>query len=333
LSDLRIRQLQQWLAQQFPCIEPTLKAMNGDAGFRRYFRFSAGNQQFIAVDSPSEYCNNSAFIAIQKKLSEVQINVPEIVAVDEKSGFFCLSDLGDNLLSNDITLDNMAQRYQQAINLLPQIAQLTPAGLPCYDAAFIKMELIIFIDWLLVKHLDITLTMLQQKKLQQSFELLIDNALEQPQVTMHRDFHSRNIMRLSQGELAVIDFQDAVVGPITYDVVSLLRDCYVKWPGEKISPLFCYFCQLMSKQLSLPAYSDQQWLRWFDLMGLQRHIKASGIFARLYHRDGKGGYLADIPLTLSYIVEVSGHYPELQFLHDLVKKTVLPAALNKAKIE
>ena len=324
-------QLQQWLAQQFSPLKPQLKTMNGDAGFRRYFRFSAGHEKFIAVDSPIDQCNNSAFIEIQRKLIAGHIKVPEIIAVDEKSGFFCLSDLGDNLLSNDITSENMAQRYQQAIDLLPQIAQLSPAGLPCYDAAFIKMELTIFIEWLLEKHLNISLTIQQHKQLQQSFQLLINNALEQPQVCMHRDFHSRNLMMLSQGELAVIDFQDAVVGPITYDVVSLLRDCYLKWPVEKISPLFCYFCQLMSEQLSLPVHSHQQWLRWFDLMGLQRHIKASGIFARLYHRDGKGSYLSDIPLTLSYIVEISGDYPELQFLHDFVKETVVPAALNIEK--
>ncbi len=329
MADIRIKQLQLWLAQQFTDVQ--LSAMNGDAGFRRYFRFTDNAQNFIAVDSPTDKCNNLAFVDIQKKLLTRNIKVPELIAVDQAQGFFCLSDLGKNHLSDNISAENMAQRYQQAIALLPDIAQLEPHGLPVYDRAFIEMELHIFVEWLIAKHLKISLTNAQYSSLQQNFELLISNALEQPQVSMHRDFHSRNLMILDGGELAVIDFQDAVIGPITYDIVSLLRDCYQKWPYKNIAPLFDSFSQLITEQLCLPSYSQQQWLRWFDLMGLQRHIKASGIFARLYHRDGKGNYLSDIPLTLSYIVDVTKQYAELQFLHQFIAETVLPAVVHKAK--
>ena len=307
---------------------PQLIAMSGDAGFRRYFRFTKDKENLIAVDSPTDKCNNDAFIKVQKKLLAKGIQVPKILAVDEVAGFFCLSDLGDNLLGDELTLTNMAARYQQAITLLPKIAMVDQVGLPCYDRAFVEVELSIFIEWLLNEHLSISLTSQEKSSLAENFDVLIQSALEQPQVSMHRDFHSRNLMCLANGELGVIDFQDAVVGPITYDIVSLLRDCYVKWPYEQVNELFLSFCTLITEQLSLPNYSPDQWQRWFDLMGLQRHIKASGIFARLFHRDHKQGYLNDIPLTLSYIIDISEKYSELHFLHQLVKESVLPALMK-----
>jgi len=299
--------------------------MSGDAGFRRYFRFTNGSEKFIAVDSPIDKCNNTAFINVQKKLLANGIQVPKIFAVDEIAGFFCLSDLGDKLLGDELTASNMAARYKQAITLLPKIATTDQVGLPCFDHAFVETELTIFIEWLLNEHLNISLTDQDQSSLTDNFNVLIQSALDQPQVSMHRDFHSRNLMCLTDDELGVIDFQDAVVGPITYDIVSLLRDCYIKWPDKNVEELFSYYCTLITKELSLPNYSQTQWQRWFDLMGLQRHIKASGIFSRLFHRDNKNGYLKDIPLTLSYIVDVSKKYSELKFLHDLVKDIVLPA--------
>jgi len=325
LRDIRKLQLQQWLAEQFMIQPPQINSMNGDAGFRRYFRFQHNNENLIAVDSPSEKCNNSAFVTVQKCLTAQGIQVPKIVQVNENLGFFCLSDLGDNLLADNLTTESMTGLYQQAIALLPKIAGMKKESLPCYDREFVQLELTIFVEWLLEHHLALSLTHQQKAELQQSFEVLIDNALEQPQVSMHRDFHSRNLMCLTNGDLGVIDFQDAVVGPITYDIVSLLRDCYIKWPDKNVEELFSYYCTLITKELSLPNYSQTQWQRWFDLMGLQRHIKASGIFSRLFHRDNKNGYLKDIPLTLSYIVDVSKKYSELKFLHDLVKDIVLPA--------
>ncbi|MDT0603149.1 aminoglycoside phosphotransferase family protein [Thalassotalea castellviae] len=328
MENLRQKQLTQWLMDFFLLEKCVLTSMNGDAGFRRYFRFQKDEQSFIAVDSPVDKCNNSAFLSVQKQLTQVGVKVPEVLACDEQQGFMCLSDLGNCELSTVLTLDNMAIHYQQAILLLPKIASIPQQNLPVYDKAFVQLELDIFSKWLLHKHLDIQLTHEQEIQLQTCFDFLISNALEQPQVVMHRDFHSRNLM-LVDNELAVIDFQDAVIGPITYDVVSLLRDCYVKWPREQIMPLLDYFVGRMSSQFSLQHINAQQWQQWFDLMGLQRHIKASGIFARLYHRDDKPSYLSDIPLTLSYIVDISAQYPECYFLESLVTNTVMPKLSQK----
>ncbi len=321
-----------------------LQAMTGDAGFRQYYRFNVQKQSFIAVDAPPQYSNNQAFVAIGLALSAQQVTVPKIIAADLTQGFFCLSDFGDQLLADDLlNTENSEQvklTYLKAIKLLPLIAatQVTTDkasgdqgqnnehySLPLYDKAFIDLELGIFTQWLIDKHLNIKLSCEDKAKLEQCFDTLSISALSQPKVTMHRDFHSRNIMVLNDGSLGVIDFQDAVVGPITYDIVSLLRDCYTRWPEDVIQPLFKTFCQLMSKQYDLDHVSETQWQQWFDLMGLQRHLKASGIFCRLFYRDNKSSYLKDIPLTLSYIEDISGHYPQLSFLHQLIKDRVIPA--------
>ena len=332
MEDLRQRQLTQWLIDSFSLEKCELTSMNGDAGFRRYFRFEMKNQSLIAVDTPGDKCNNTAFIYMQQQLKQAGIKVPDVVAFAEQQGFMCLSDLGTQELSSVLHANNMAEYYQQAILLLPKIANIPQKNLPIYDKAFIQRELDIFNEWLLAEHLNIQLTFDEKKQLQTGFDFLIDSALEQPKVVMHRDFHSRNLM-LVNNELAAIDFQDAVIGPITYDVASLLRDCYLKWPIEQISPLFSYFIDIMSAQFSLQHIHAQQWKKWFDLMGMQRHIKASGIFARLYHRDQKPNYLADIPLTLSYIVDISAEYPECDFIQRLIVDRVIPKLEKKLAVE
>jgi aminoglycoside/choline kinase family phosphotransferase len=324
-------ELETWLKQHFSNESITLRALTGDAGFRVYYRFNVNGQSFIAVDAPPRNSNNDAFVKIQGALSTQGILVPQIIALDKQAGFFCLSDLGDILFADTVNLDNMVERYIKAIDLLPLISNLDfdkKEPLPVYDRAFIELELGIFQEWLLSKHLGIKLSETELEKLSRCFELLINNALSQPQVTMHRDYHSRNIMVLSDNQLGIIDFQDAVQGPITYDAVSLLRDCYIRWPQKDVDALFAYFCQKMTDQYSLTSVDESQWRLWFDLMGLQRHIKAAGIFARLLHRDNKANYLKDIPLTLEYIIDVSRSYPELMFLHKLVKDLVLPEFLQ-----
>jgi len=310
--------------------------MSGDAGFRCYYRFSYQGNSFIAVDAPNDKSDNAAFIFMQKLLSQQNILVPEIVAVDLSLGFFCLSDFGNVLLSETLTLDNMSSVYKQAIDILPKVH----LGLSCednsiahYDQAFVKRELDIFTEWLIQKHLSITLSESEQTQLNTCFALLTENMLAQPQVLVHRDYHSRNIMVLESDELGVIDFQDAVIGPITYDIVSLLRDCYVRWPQDKISELLQYYIELICLQTNsanITTITNAQWQRWFDLTGMQRHIKASGIFARLHHRDGKSGYLNDIPLTLSYLVDISEQYDEFKFLHQLLSERILPAMNQKS---
>lgn len=324
INDVRQSQLITWLCQVFSAEKIALIAMNGDAGFRRYFRFHFKNQTYIAVDSPLQWCNNAAFTHIQGLFEQANIEVPKIIAQDGEAGFFCLSDLGDTLLSDVVNLHNMTPYYQQAIDLLPKISSLSCQTLPIFDEKFIQTELNIFTEWLLDKHLAIVLSSQEQQQLEQCFAVLTANALAQPQITMHRDFHSRNIMQTTEKQLAIIDFQDAVHGPITYDIVSLLRDCYLKWPTENVTDLLDYFIELQTEQHNLTGVTRTQWQVWFDLMGLQRHIKASGIFARLYHRDNKTSYLKDIPLTLSYIVDISQQYASLSFLAKLVSEKVLP---------
>ncbi|WP_147301980.1 aminoglycoside phosphotransferase family protein [Thalassotalea euphylliae] len=338
----RIHELAQWL-EQSGFSSPQLVAMTGDAGFRCYYRFSFQNVDYIAVDAPPKYCNNSAFLAIANQLAEHSINVPKIYAYDLAKGFFCLQDFGRCLLADVLSDESMPTWYKEAIDLLPSIAQTvkTP-DMPVFDRAFVETELSIFTEWLLAKYLRLTLSADEQAMLEQSFTCLVDNTLEQPQVFMHRDFHSRNLMVLgdkqsSAAQLGVIDFQDAVLGPITYDVVSLLRDCYVKWPAEQIAPLFEYFVAQMSQASVTTSLADipfTTWQRWFDLTGLQRHIKASGIFARLLLRDNKAGYIKDIPLTLSYIVDIASQYEELTPLAQFVESRVIPAVaeLNQEQV-
>ncbi len=335
--DARITRLSHWLCQVFNCPEVQLTPLLGDAGFRRYFRLEHQTRSYIVVDSPVATSNNQAFIKVQGYLAQQNVQVPAIIACDKEQGFMCLTDFGNTLLAHQLTLENMPSLYQQAIDLLPSIAtselnkQISDFSLPIYDKAFIELELSIFTQWLLEKHLAIFLSEKEHQQLALCFDLLVNNALEQPQVMMHRDFHSRNIMVLTDNSLGIIDFQDAVIGPITYDIVSLLRDCYIKWPQDKISPLFRHYCQTMSQVLSLEPISIAQWQRWFDLMGMQRHLKASGIFCRLWHRDGKNSYLKDIPLTLSYVVDISAQYPELGFIHQLLVNKVLPRLATKTK--
>lgn len=298
--------------------------MDGDAGFRRYFRFTHLNKDYIAVDAPIDYCNNEQFVYISNYLAELGIRVPKIHHYDKEYGYFCLEDLGKTLLADVLTPESVEAYYQSALSPLYLLskAELSQVELPDYDAAFIHTELNIFTEWLLDKHLALTLTTQEQKLIAQTNEVLVASALEQPKVVMHRDYHSRNIMLSNLNDLAVIDFQDAVKGPITYDVVSLLRDCYVRWPTTLVNKIFDNFCEHVSQELTL-SVSKEQWRRWFDLMGMQRHIKASGIFARLNYRDGKTHYMKDIPLTLNYIVDVCKLYPELNDFGQFVERRVL----------
>lgn len=338
LQESRYLQLKRWLSavlsSEKECLTHDLSSMTGDAGFRRYYRFQYNGQSLIAVDAPPLLSNNEAFVAIQKAFSSHDLFVPQIVACDLDQGFFCITDFGNKLLADEVEglTESGAVKayYEKAIQLIPTIASTNIAvtdnySLPIYDKEFIHRELTIFSEWLLEKHLNINLSPAEVKQLDLCFDFLIDSAAAQPQVTVHRDYHSRNIMVIENKKLGIIDFQDAVIGPVTYDIVSLLRDCYIKYSDEMITPLFKYFCQLAEEKYNLSDITPQQWRQWFDLMGLQRHLKASGIFCRLYYRDNKSGYLNDIPLTLSYIEEISELYPQLSFLNQLMTEKVQPA--------
>jgi hypothetical protein len=330
--DPRKKQLEQWCAQHFNLDTVALSDVSGDASFRRYFRYQTGAKAFILMDAPPEKEDSSRFVSIGQHWYRQGIPVPAILNEDLAQGFMLLEDFGDRqlfsaLLSNAKPDVSKGQRlYSKAISLLHKIQDIDDDSrhpLPPYDEALFRREMALFTDWLLAEALALSLDSNVAKALQQNFDTLVNCALAQVQVPVHRDYHSRNLMLRPDNSIGLIDFQDAVSGPYTYDLVSLLRDCYVAWPQSLITEL-CQTYQRQTTHAKISQLTRQHFQRDFDLMGLQRHLKAAGIFARLALRDGKVGYLDDIPRTLNYIVEVSGKYPELSALHQLVTTHVLP---------
>jgi aminoglycoside/choline kinase family phosphotransferase len=337
-SDLRFSQLSTWLAHFFN--QPVeLDLICGDASFRRYFRLTHNGKRYIVADSPVELVPIAPFIAVADAYHKAGVLVPEVVHFCRDNGFMLQTDVGEQQLLSKLTPSTVTAYYQQALRQLIPISRVVETtdrlvqphltqSLPYYDTEFVSRELSIFTEWLIGALLQYQTSAAEQAMLSRSFDLLIDNVAQQPKVGMHRDFHSRNLMinhDQDSERLAVIDFQDAVKGPISYDAVSLLRDCYVRWPDDIVQPLIRYHFELLKQHRLLDdklAFSTYQ--QWFDLMGLQRHIKAAGIFARLNLRDGKTGYMKDIPLTLEYIIDIAGKYPQLTELSEWVKNIVLP---------
>lgn len=331
--DSRQQQLARWCAQQIKQEKLTLSVVSGDASFRRYFRFQHQQTSYIAMDAPPEKEDSTSFVAIAQHWFKAGIQVPEILAFDLEQGFLLLSDQGDELLLSHLLVNGQCKLesgdhyYQKAFAALSQIQALCAPEdypLPPYDRALLHREMSLFTDWLIREKLGIVLNDSESQMFSSLFEALENSALEQDQVCVHRDFHSRNLMVLTDGELGVLDFQDAVLGPITYDLVSLLRDCYIAWPREKVIE-WCQSYYRLAGQSGLTQCSEQTFKRWFDWMGLQRHLKAAGIFARLSLRDGKHGYLDDIPRTVNYLLEVSSEYPELGAFSEWLRSTMLPA--------
>lgn len=339
MEDARQQQLMRWLKTLPIAPNGHLQVVSGDASFRRYFRYLHGRTWYVAVDAPPPHESLQPFMAVAKAYRSAGINAPGIHACDEDNGFMVLDDFGDTLLFSRLADESEASAwYQQALSILPAIMRTTGTelgALPNYDEALLQRELSLFSDWLVQHHLGHELTSEQHEVWHNACELLIDNALQQPQVGVHRDFHSRNLMSVDNTNraLGVIDFQDAVKGPITYDAVSLLRDCYVQWPTELVSECIDFLHQrLQTERLLDNNVSRTLFQRWFDLMGIQRHLKAAGIFARLRHRDGKFGYMADVPRTLQYILQVSAKYDELKDFHIWVQ-AVEQALANETKRE
>ena len=285
-----------------------LEAIAGDASARRYFRLRQGERSFIAVEAPPESQKNHEFLAIQKLLLGGGIRVPALYGADLARGFMLLEDFGDRLLLDELNSSSVDGCYRQAFELLQLMGDVDP-GDPCwprYDDALFSEELSRFPQWFVQSLLGVPLP---EETLWRAFaECLKANALAQPTVLVHRDFHSRNLMPQADGALGLIDFQDAVIGPVTYDLVSLLRDCYIRWQPEQVEAWALEYLQMQQRCGKLVDVEPQQFLRWFDLMGLQRHIKVLGTFARLYLRDQKPSYLADLPLVIRYVQEMLSRY-------------------------
>jgi len=321
----RYNSLQNWLTEILGTSAFNLKPASEDASFRTYHRLFLKNKTFIVMDAPPEQENCKVFIKITKKLRACDVNVPIIHNVNIEQGFLLLSDLGNDLYLNKLNKSSIYELYSDALSTLVAIQVLVNVGgVDEYDKSLLISEMNLFREWLIEKHLNIKLSDSQVKILTTLFDLLVNNALQQPKVFVHRDFHSRNLMVTKENNPGVIDYQDAVYGPISYDLVSILKDCYIKWPKEEIDKWIDFYLNKLYEEKAQYRINRDEFVRWFDLMGVQRHLKASGIFARLSHRDGKHNFLEDIPRTLSYILDLKETYEELQPICIILEELVLP---------
>ncbi len=321
----RLAQIHHWLRHDLGLADYEITPASADASFRRYFRVQLPEESRIVMDAPPEREDSHPFVTLARRLRAIGLHVPEIYAEALDRGFLLLSDLGTRQYLDELNPESVERLYGDALGALAALQACGPqAGeLPPYDRALLAREMALFRDWLLVRHLGLTLSEAEEQMLERLFERLIENALEQPQVAVHRDYHSRNLM-VNRHNPGILDFQDAVWGPVTYDLVSLLRDAYIAWPRAQVEGWVVGYHDLALDHGILQAPAEAQFLRWFDLMGLQRHLKVAGIFARLNHRDGKAGYLKDIPRTVGYLQEVAADYGEMAPLAEFIAERVMP---------
>jgi aminoglycoside/choline kinase family phosphotransferase len=319
--DFRLVELERWLGAQFPSQPLVLAPASADASFRRYFRATlADGRSFVAMDAPPDKEDSRPFVQVAALFAAAGAHVPAIHAQDLGAGFLLLEDLGDATYLDRLKAGAKARPlYEAATDTLIRIQQASRAGaLPEYDRALLERELNLFPDWYLARERKIALPAADREVLRTAFEALLANNLAQPKVYVHRDYHSRNLMA-SEPLPGVIDFQDAVYGPITYDLVSLLRDAYVRRDEEEVLDFAVRYWE-KARKAALPVRADfGDFYRDFEWMGAQRQLKVIGIFARLAHRDGKRRYLADIPLVMDYLLAACRRYRELAPLARLVE--------------
>ncbi len=314
--------IQSWLETLFPNLSPVLTSASADASFRRYFRATLSNgDHYIVMDAPPQYEDCHPFILVAELFAAAGVNVPRVLQQDLAQGFLLLTDLGDTTYLSALNTANAHPLYMDAIDALIQIQSASRTGvLPEYDAALLSRELQLFPDWYVARHLGATLSDEQSRCVQTVFTRLLDNNLAQGRVFVHRDYHSRNLM-VTEPNPGVLDFQDAVFGPITYDLVSLFRDAYIEWDEEIVIDWVIRYWE-KARRANLPVPADfGEFYRDFEWMGMQRHLKVLGIFARLCHRDGKDAYLENMPLVMKYVRRTAERYrefgPLLQLLDEL----------------
>lgn len=324
--DTRFIELSNWLRDDLNLSVSRIVPASADASFRRYFRVRAEGETSIVMDAPPDKEDCVPFVRIARALYDMGLNVPHIQQQNFDAGFLLLSDLGETNYLSSLNGESADQLYHDAIDALLQLQQggsKSNLALPAYDKKLFMAEMELFRQWLVGQHLGFNLSDGEESMLTSIFELLAESALAQPQTWVHRDYHSRNLMVCANNNPGILDFQDAVRGPMSYDLVSLLRDCYIEWPLARQQQWLAYYCDGAQACGLLKNNERDNFMRWFDLMGVQRHLKAAGIFARLSHRDGKEGYLGDVPRTLGYICRLEG-YPVLQPLIDFINRRVLP---------
>ena len=327
-QQLRQKALSQWVCEQLNHHYLELLPIVGDASFRRYFRVYHGDNSFIVMDAPPELEDCHSFVAIVQTFAELGLRVPRVFSYDLTQGFLLLSDFGERLYYHELNSQNATRLYAAAWGELLKIQKcrgISGWSLAYFDEQFMLRELMAFRDWFLQRYCQLDINRATEKVLQDTFDTLMQEAVNQPQVCVHRDYHSRNLMLLDDGAVGILDFQDAVIGPVTYDIVSLLRDCYIDWPVSCVERWLDTFRQQSLDAGILTSVSQQQYTRWFDLMGMQRHLKAIFIFARKYLRDDDASYLPDIQRALNYIQYVADKHSEFRQFSSYLKDVIVDA--------
>ncbi|MDR3478236.1 MAG: phosphotransferase [Gammaproteobacteria bacterium] len=323
--DSRLQSLEHWLKTHCPSPPLQVIPLAGDASFRRYFRILLPEGSLIAMDAPPPRENVVPFVAIADMLRQKGLSAPKVFASDLQQGFLLLTDFGDDLYLKTLTSSNALTLYDNALDalsILQSSRRVSGWDIPFFTAEFMYQELQLFKEWFLLRHLGLSLSHETEDMLAEFFHFLAEEAASQPQVFMHRDFHSANLLVLPDSDVGILDFQDAFIGPVTYDLVSLLRDCYIAWPDALVKKLVLSYKEKISEVV---AVSDEGFLRWFDLMGLQRHLKALLTFSRKFHRDGSANYLQHIPRTLHYIASASAEHKECAAFNAYLTNVIMPA--------
>ncbi|HEY6457239.1 MAG TPA: phosphotransferase [Steroidobacteraceae bacterium] len=329
-ADERFSLVTDWVTRELRLKPRLIEPASSDASFRRYFRVFHEGGTHIVMDAPPGREDVRPYLNITVMLETAGVHVPRVYEWDVERGLLLLEDLGTRpYLPALQAADDADMLYRDALQALADIqvrGQESAFQLPAYDRAALVREMALMPEWFCARHLQLDLTRGQGEMLAGAFEFLVEEALAQPQVFVHRDYHSRNLMITRERNPGIIDFQDAVRGPVGYDLVSLLKDCYISWPRPRVAGWVREYRLMMHKQASHSAgINDAQMLHWIDVIGIQRHLKVLGIFARLWYRDGKSGYLKDLPLTLRYVVDACARFPQLQALRDYLQHFVVPA--------
>jgi hypothetical protein len=336
-SDSRLASLTQWVIEDLGFAGASIAPASADASFRRYFRVTRDADSYIVMDAPPDKEDSGPFLRVARLLGGLNLNVPIILARDMERGFLLLSDLGSRLyldaLPEDGAVDELYADALRALRAMQTADARLSQGLPRYDRALLTREMELLPEWFLRRHLGLEPDARERLMLDRLFDSLVDAAVSQPSCFVHRDYHSRNLLVTPESNPGILDFQDAVWGPVTYDLASLLKDCYIAWPPARVRDWVREYREnLLEAGFELNA-TAAEFLRWFDLVGLQRHIKVLGIFARLFYRDGKSQYLNDLPRVLNYARDTAANYPETAAFAEFIVRRIdgeFPAAQRRA---
>ena len=311
-----------WVRHALADPDAPIERASNDASFRSYWRTRSAGRTWVVMDAPPDKEDIRPWLDVAGRLARAGVHVPDIQAADAQRGFVLMEDMGDRLLLPELSESSADRLYGDAMEaILRMQLNADTTGLPVYDEARLVAEMELMPEWLLKRHLGYTPGCEEWDVVESAFRALETSARAQPQAFVHRDFHSRNLLVTGRDDPGVIDFQDAVLGPVTYDLVSLLRDCYIAWPQARVAAWAEHY-RVRLAESGIAVAGPDAFARAFDLMGLQRHIKVLGIFCRLWYRDGKAGYLQDLPLVWQYTRDVGRRHPETAPLVDLIERVI-----------